>query len=466
MEMDYDSVSNELLSLVDTSLKKAKAAYAGADVEIFLYYGNTANVRIEQGAVFAQAGSVVGNAARVAKGRSVGFASASGITPERIELTMREAHMIADKVSAKDERFRRFNDNNKHGREGALSNDILSLEIDQMIRDCQRIGDDASGYSEDIVSVRAESEASWSAHVVGNTLGVQAASRTGYCGCASYVTSKDGEHRKSGTAFDICRDRLYDTSNIGQRSAEDALEQHGARKLDMTKAMPTLWSPYSAATFIQASLGESVLGQAVLEKISPLCDRIGETIASSVLTLVDDGQNPQGIGTKAIDDEGHPQQVTPVIEKGVLKSFLFNTYTAGALGLEATGNCGRGRGPNPDRAPYESTVSVVASNLDVMSGSKGLDEIISSTDEKTILIRGFPIGIFHSSVATGEFSAMANHVMLVEKGEIVGPLHSVSVAGSFYQALKNIRLVGSDVEVTPFYVNVPSLLIDGLSVTG
>jgi PmbA protein len=466
MIVEYDSIKDELLALVDTGLKKAKSVDKEADFEIFLYYENKSEVKIQQGAVFANAGSVVGTAVRAAKNQSIGFACSSGITPERIELAIQEAYAIADKISVKDERFKGFNENGKAAKEGLLADDIINLEIDQMIRDCQTIIDDASALDDQIIAVNAIALAFWSAHAVGNTRGVQVASRYGGNGCEAYITSQDGEVRHTGYAHDIARDRLYEHSEIGKKGAQDALQQHGATKLDVTAAMPTLWSPYSAGCFIQSSLGQSLLGQNIVQKISPLCDRIGDNIAFKGLTITDDGQDPRGWGTKAVDDEGYPQQTTPIIEKGVLKNYLFNTYNANALGLESTGNCGKGRSIMGNPAPFEATVSIYPTSFQVTPGTKDFDSLVSSIDGKAVLIFGYPIGIFHSSVATGDFSAMANNVQLIENGEIKGPLQSVSVAGSYYEGFKNIREIGSDVEATELAVVGPSILIDNLSVTG
>jgi predicted Zn-dependent protease len=77
-----------------------------------------------------------------------------------------------------------------------------------------------------------------------------------------------------------------------------------------------------------------------------------------------------------------------------------------------------------------------------------------------------PLGIFHTNVSTGEFSVVANSVLLIENGEIKGPLEPVSIAGQFYEGFKNLLHVGSDVTLTPYGAQAPSLLFDGFSVTG
>ncbi|MGY5876229.1 MAG: metallopeptidase TldD-related protein, partial [Candidatus Thorarchaeota archaeon] len=272
--------------------------------------------------------------------------------------------------------------------------------------------------------------------------------------------------RKTAYEYDMARDGLYDVSSIGSRAVKEAVDLHGAKKLDVTKTMTTIWHPKASATYIASSLGRSVVGQPVVEQISPLCDRIGDTVAPDFLTIIDDGQSPDSLGANAIDSEGHPQKVNSVIENGILKAFLFDTYFGRAHGVDSTGNCSRGGGFFGGSTPYEEGPSATTKTLKIAPGSKSFDDLIASIDEPAILITEFPIGIFHSSVATGEFSAVANSAFLVEKGEVQYPLQPCSVAGNFYEGYQNIKSIGSDLTVTYFGVNVPTIAFDGFSVVG
>ena len=150
----------------------------------------------------------------------------------------------------------------------------------------------------------------------------------------------------------------------------------------------------------------------------------------------------------------------------LLRNFLFDSYFGAAFGVESTGNSERSGGLFGGNAPYENSPSVSTKYLQVSPGAKPLDDLIASIDGKAIMIYDFPIGIFHGSVSTGEFSAVAASAFLVDNGERVGPIEPVSVAGSFYEGLKNLRSIGSDVRVFPYGIATPSLVIDGLSVTG
>jgi predicted Zn-dependent protease len=95
-----------------------------------------------------------------------------------------------------------------------------------------------------------------------------------------------------------------------------------------------------------------------------------------------------------------------------------------------------------------------------------LDDLIASIDGQAILIVDAPIGIFHSNVSTGEFSAVAQSVFLVENGDKKWPLQPVSVSGSFYTGLRQLLDVGSDLKTTVFNVETPPLVFDGFSIVG
>jgi len=267
--------------------------------------------------------------------------------------------------------------------------------------------------------------------------------------------------------FDVSRERLYKTEDIGKTAAELAVDLLGAKKLDFTGKLPTIWTPLPAALFLMSSLARSAIGDAVVEGTSPLCDKIGDTIASKDLTIIDDGQSKLGLGTEAIDAEGQPQRKNSIIEGGVLKNYLFDHYYGTAFGLESTGNCTRSGGIfSAGATPFEASPSVSTKWLEVKKGTKTEEEIVESIDGKAILIRDFPMGIFHSLVATGEFSCVAGSAYLVENGEMKGSVEPVSIAGNYYEGYEKIRTIGGDNWPLPWGVDTPTLVFDDFTVVG
>jgi PmbA protein len=466
--MDYNDLNDELLSAVDTGIKYASSLDKSAEFEVFLYYDNALEVEIDQGVVTAKDGIISGTAVRAAKGKRVSFACSSGISEDRVKVTVREALAIVDTIKVEDDKFQGFADPTKPGKEGAYHEDIFQLTTEDLIKASEEIIKDAEAVDERIKMVSSGADASWGGYAVGNTRGVQASTR--YCqnGCGAYAMAIVGDDRKGVYWFDGARDRLFNTEGIGTIAAEGAVGLLNAKKLGVTTKMTTIWKPLPAACYILASLGQAVSGKPVVEQISPLCDRLGDKIAPSELTITDSGQNPKGLGTYAIDSEGTGQRENSLLDNGVLKSFLFDSYYGRVSEVASTGSSSRGgSGIFGGVTPYESPPRISTKWLSTDPGSKSYDEIISSIDGKAVLIVDMPIGIFHSNLSTGDFSAVASSAYLVEDGEKKHALQAVPVAGNFYEGFKNITAIGNDTTFLSVFNSVtPTLVFDGFSVVG
>jgi PmbA protein len=463
--MEFDDAKDELLARADTALKYAQSLETDAEFEVFISYENAAQASISQGIVTAKDGSLAGNAVRVALGKRIGFACGSGVDSERVKRSVREALEIVRAVDEEDSRFVSFCDSRKPGKESNFSQAILELQIDDLISDAESLVREASNLDERIGSVSGNASRVWGSYAVANTRGVMAATRYGYCDCSASAQAVDGDERRGGADFDVGVDRTYLTEGIGKSASEEALSLLGAKKLDLTEKMTTIWTYIPAATYILASLARSVSGDSIVEKTSPLCDMMGDMIGPSGLSITDNGQSPTGLGTNAIDGEGFPQSTTPIVENGVLKSFLFDQYYGKASGTESTGNSDRTGGPFRDSTPYETTPSVSAKWLEISPGSKSEEEVISEIDGRAVLIKNFPLGIFHTEVATGEFSVVANSAYLVENGEVRHSIEPVSISGNFYEGLRNLVTIASNVRALPWNIASPTLVFDGFSVT-
>ncbi len=465
--MEFDNLKDELLSATDTGLKYAKSLDSSAEFEIYVSYQNSVDATISQGIVTARDGASAGTAVRAAKGKRVGFAVASGVSPERVKLAAKEALSVINSINVKDDRFSGFSDPKGKGKEGAYTSEILSIGSDDLIKSCEEIIKEAMAVDERAKVVQANATVTWSGYAVGNSRGILEATRSGESGCQSSVYAIEGEERRGSLHFDISRERLFSTEGVGKTAAENAVGLLGAKKLGLTTKMPTIWSPLPAALFVLSSLARSTLGSAVVDGISPLCDKIGDKIASKDLSITDNGQSASGLGTEAIDAEGQPQKRNTLIEGGILKNYLFDNYYGKAFGLESTGNCSRGGGIfGSGPTPFEAKPTVSTKWLEVIAGTKSEEDIIASIDGKAILIRDFPLGIVHSNVATGEFSCVAGSAYLVENGEMKGSVEPVSIAGNYYEGYEKLQTIGSNNLIIPYGIDIPTLVFDDFSVVG
>jgi PmbA protein len=464
--MEYENLKDELLSAADNGLNYARKVDKEAEFELYLFYRNKAKVNIKKGAVEATDGVVNGNAVRVAKQKRVSFASSSGISIERIKHSINEAVASLRLGSFTDARFKGFCEPEKPGKEGKFASKILDLSKEDLIQYASSLIKAGQDFDKRILLAESDCSAEWGGFAVGNTRGLRQASRSASNSSAITCMAKKNEERRVSYEYDITRERLMKTEDLGEIASQKAIDLLGARKLGKTTVLPTIWEPIAAAAYIFASLGQSASGRAVVEGLSPLADKIGKKIATTDLTIIDDGQNPSSINTEAVDAEGHPQQLNVIIDKGSLCHFMFDTYYARIHGTKSTGNSSRGGESFGSSLPYETSPTIFPKSMEVLPGNKGTDDLISSVDGQAILIVDMPIGIFHSSVATGEFSAVAQSVFLVQNGEKKWPLQPVSVSGNFYKGFKQLGEIGNDLKKTPLSVETPSLIFNGFSIVG
>jgi len=158
---------------------------------------------------------------------------------------------------------------------------------------------------------------------------------------------------------------------------------------------------------------------------------MGKKIASEDFFMEDDGLLSGGIGSSSFDGEGVPSQNTPLIENGVLRSFLYDSYTAGKVGERSTGNA--------VRSGYTEVPKVGIRNL-VVSSSESRDLI---EETKGILVNDL-IGAHTANPISGDFSLEAKNSFLVTPDETPKPIKSMMLAGNIFELLKDIE-VGEDV---------------------
>jgi PmbA protein len=186
--------------------------------------------------------------------------------------------------------------------------------------------------------------------------------------------------------------------------------------------------PIAYGQLLRYTLLEGVKGDNVARGKSKLGSRIGEEIASDLVTIVDDGVNPLGVNTSVADDEGIPRRCTPIIKEGVLHSFLWDTYWANKMGEESTGNARRNM--------RQGLVELATTNMVVEPGTRDIQDIISEVDHG-YLVRNVQ-GAHSSNPESGDFSVVGNPAVRVEGGEMVGAVHGLMVSGNVFELLNQV----------------------------
>lgn len=232
---------------------------------------------------------------------------------------------------------------------------------------------------------------------------------------------------------------------IAKKAVERTVRQLNPKKIK-TKKAPVIFEPMMTS-WLLGFLFACVSGVSIYQKVSFLVDKLGQKIADEKITVVDDGLMPGKLGTKPFDSEGVPSQRTPVVENGILKNYLCNTYTARKIKRKSTGNAaGAGVSPN---------------NFYLKAGKYKPEEIIASVEEGLLLIRTIGHGL---NPVTGDISRGA-FGLWVEKGEIAYPVSEITIAGNLGEILNKIEMRGNDLDFrSP--LSGPTIKIQDLTVAG
>ncbi len=289
-------------------------------------------------------------------------------------------------------------------------------------------------------------------HVFANSRGFLDSYRASRCSMSVIPVAKDGDSMERDYWFTLSRSAagLDAPSDVGRIAAERTLRRLNARKVD-TQKVPVIFEPRVARSML-GHIFEAVSGESIYRKASFLTGKIGEKVASENLTVIDDGTIPGLFGSSPFDDEGIPTRRTVVIDKGVLKSYLLNTYTARKLGLKTTGNASRGIAGN---------AGVGYGNFFAEAGAQPPEEMIRGIDKGLYVTELIGFGV---NVVTGDYSRGAVGLW-IEKGEIAFPVAEVTIAGNLRDILTGIAALGSDLEFRGS-VACPTLLIGEMMVSG
>ncbi|SHG66006.1 PmbA protein [Thermosyntropha lipolytica DSM 11003] len=289
--------------------------------------------------------------------------------------------------------------------------------------------------------------------VIMNTAGLKAAERANFCGGYIFlVAEEDGDAQHGFAAVSKRRFKDILPRDIGEEGAVRALRalKPGAIK---TGNMPCVMEPYVVTRFL-GIIAAAVSGDAVQKGKSMLKGRIGDKVAFAKLTLVDDGLYVEGMGAFPFDGEGVAARKNTIIANGVLRSFLYDTYTGLKAGLSSTGN--------GQRTSFRTLPGVGTTNFMISPGDKTPGELLEGIE------RGFYItevmGMHTANPITGEFSVGAAGIM-IEKGKLSYPVKGATIAGNIIDLLQKVDGIGNDIR---FYGSraAPSLRIKSLSVGG
>ena len=224
---------------------------------------------------------------------------------------------------------------------------------------------------------------------------------------------------------------LDSPESVGQEAARRAVRRLGARKLS-TRRAPVVFDQEMAASLL-GNLCQAASGYALYKGASFLIGQLGKRLAPEFVTIYDNGRLPGGLGSRPFDGEGLPTRKTTVVERGMLTSYLLDTYSGRKLGLASTGNASRGIGESPSVGP---------TNFYLVPGTTAPAEILRSVREGLYVTELIGFGV---NMVTGDYSRGASGFW-IENGELAYPVEEITIAGNLKQMFADIDVVGSDLE--------------------
>ena len=442
-------MNGKLIDLCADALDRTKREGAD-DVEVYGESVRTITVVIEKNDLQvsrAQEETMIG--VRAFSDRRVGFASTND--PATIAETCADAITLAT-ASPRDENNVLPKREESDYVSGIYDEASEEFRIEQAIEQAVRMLDIARSIDERLILGDGEFSVHIGKRALVNSNGVSWEEPESLFVYFALATARDGE-LVSNMDYQFGATRRADEIDIEpitRRACENALGSLGAKKGESFNGQVVL-SPNAAQSLLASLILFQANAKNVLRGMSRWKDAIGSAVASELITVVDDGRLADGVGTASFDREGVAHKRLELIKRGKLTSFMHNTYTAAALGMENTGHAAGSARSVPGIGP---------SNFEILPGEKSKDELISEID-KGVLVTRFS---GRADPVSGDFSGVAKGGYLIEDGRIARPVSGTLIAGNAFEALKNLSGLSSERERI-FSFTLPYLRLEGISVT-
>ncbi|HUB81866.1 MAG TPA: TldD/PmbA family protein [Bryobacteraceae bacterium] len=446
---------NHLLELANDVVKRALAAGA-TDAECTIAEGDefTANVRMRELESLKEAGSR-GAGLRILVGRRTGASYTSDLSREGIDKLVRSAVELAE-ITTEDPHAGLPEPEELGSIPGDLqlySGDVAGLETGLKVDLAKRTEEAALSFDPRISNSEGASfDSHLGRHIFANSRGFSGEYRSSYCSLAVAPVARDGDSMERDSWDTLARGfgALDTPESVGRTAAQRALRRLKAVKVE-TQKVPVVFEPRTARTLLD-HIFDAVHGMSVYRHESFLAGKLGEKVAAEKVTIVDDGTIPGLFGSSPFDDEGVPSRRTVVIEKGVLKSYLLNTYAARKLGLKTTGNASRG---------ITGNAGIGHGNFYVEKGVQTPEQILAGISNGFYVTELIGFGV---NAVTGDYSRGAAGLW-IRGGELAYAVSEVTIAGNLKDMLLGLETLGCDLEFRRS-LSAPTIKIGEMTVGG
>ena len=344
--------------------------------------------------------------------------------------------------------------------------DIDSVPPEERIAIAKRCEAAALGTDTRIQNSRgAGFDLSTTRRVMVNSRGFSGEYRRSYCGFSTTPIAQDASGMQTGYWYSSARTPrlLEDPEEIGRIAAERALRKLGARRVP-TCQVPVVFPP-EASRGLMANLPHAADGDSIYRNASMFAGKLGEQVAGENITIVDDGTmvfdhalpdgsnlRVGGFGTSPFDGDGLPTRRTVVVERGVLKELLLNTYTGRKLNMKSNGKAARGLAGAP---------GIGGGNYFLEPGELTQEQIVGEVKRGLYVLSTMGFGV---NLVTGDYSQGATGLW-IEDGELTHAVEEITIAGNLKEMFRNVTAIGNDLEFRGAGA-VPTVRVEGMTVAG
>jgi PmbA protein len=445
----------EMLSLAEDTVSFALKNRA-EEAETFVYQGLTTSVSIERGQI-AKSSKIIdqGLGIRVIIKKAVGFAYTNILEKKEIEKAAIKA-LSSARASKPDKDWHNLPSKKPlPSVQKTYDKSIVELHPEDLVKIASLMLDAAEKKDKRAFPIEGGAGASYLSLAIANSNGIASFDHGTIIQCSlATVAHEAGEVTPVCFEFNAERSYAINPVWVGEEAARLAVSALKAKRAE-TKTTNVIFTQLALQELFYYTLINAVNADYVQRNQSMFKGKIGEKVASETVTIYDDGLLDGGLRTARFDGEGVPQQRTLIIEKGILRNFIYDNYTAKKDGRESTGNA--------FRAGYLSTPSVEATNFHVMAGSKSPEELISEVDDGLLVY--YLQGAHSSNPASGEFSVVATPAWKIKDGKIANAVNGAMLAGNIFELLKEISAVANNERKVGQLV-APWILVENVKVIG
>lgn len=435
-----------------------QASQQGYEAEAYLNIGTETNIVVDRGEVekLSYAGSK-GVGVRLFRDGKMGYGYTSDFSDQSIKKVIAEAAALADVADA--DKYRTLPDPQPIFEEELEIYDpaIGALAVETKVAMAKEIETAALAADPRVKMTNRTTYLDGVSQIyLANSRGFANAYKKSFV--AGYLMAMAFDEEDRTTAFGIGFSSVLDEfepGKIGTEAGKKAARLLGGKPVP-TQEATVVYSPLAASSILGA-LSQALTAESMQKNRSFLHGKMGQDVAADVLTILDNGRLPGGLGTRPFDDEGVPTRATRLINEGVLQAVLQDHYTAQKDGGSSTGNA--------SRSSHRQSPSLAASNFYIQPGPDSPETVIGQVEQGLYVVN--VMNTASVNPISGDYSVSAQGFW-IENGELTYPVNGVTIALPLDQLLKNVQAVANDLLFTPLMgaIGSPTIRIDGVMVGG